>query len=92
MLQTNLTTTSQSTYVSPRLKRVESYASELSLVEQLWLMEWLAQRIRSSALYASQAKYDALATMAADPDIQHEIRDINSEFSVAEADGLDKYQ
>ena len=92
MLQTNLTTTSQSIYASPQLKRAESYVAELSLVEQLWLMEWLAQHIRASALHASRAKYDALVTMAADTDIQREIREIDSEFLVAEADGLDKYQ
>ena len=55
-------------------------------------MEWLAQRIREAALRASQAKYDALATMAGDQEIQREIRDISVEFAVAEADGLDKYQ
>ena len=92
MLQTNLTATSQNTYVSPQLKRVESYIAELSLVEQLWLMEWLAQHIRETATAASRAKYDALAAMADDPDIQREIQDIRAEFAIAEADGLDKYQ
>lgn len=92
MLSTNLTPSSQSIRLSPRLKRAESYVTELSFVEQLWLMEWLAQHIREGALRASQAKYAALATMAADADIQREIRDIHSEFLVAETDGLDKYQ
>ena len=92
MLQTNLTATSQNAYVSPQLKRVESYVAELSLVDQLWLMEWLAQHIREATMVASHAKYDALAVMAGDPDIQREIHDIHTEFAIAEADGLDKYQ
>jgi hypothetical protein len=92
MLPTHLTASSQNVRLSPRLKRAESYVTELSFVEQLWLMEWLAQHIREAALRASQAKYAALATMAADADIQREMRDINSEFLVTEADGLDKYQ
>jgi hypothetical protein len=92
MVQTNSITKSQNIYVSPQLKRAETYVAELSLVEQLWLMEWLAQHIRESAFRASQAKYDALAAMAGDQDIQREIRDISVEFAIAEADGLDKYQ
>ena len=92
MVQTNLAATNSNTYVSSQLKRVETYVSELSLVEQLWLLEWLAQRIREVALRASETKYETLAVMAGDPDIQREIHGINSEFAVAEADGLDKYQ
>ena len=39
---------------------------------------------RRSALPESE-----LATMAADPEIQREVRHINSEFSMAEPDGLE---
>ena len=92
MLRTGLTAENPNIYHSPQLDRIETYVAELSLVEQLWLMEWLAQRIRKSAFRASQSKYDALALMADDQEIRREIRDISVEFAVAEADGLDKYQ
>jgi hypothetical protein len=92
MVRTDLTATNPNIFFSPQLERVETYVAELSLVEQLWLMEWLAQRIRESASRASQSKYDALVAMAGDQEIQREIHDINVEFAVAEADGLDKYQ
>jgi len=55
-------------------------------------MEWLAQHIREAAITTSRAKYDVLAEMANDSDIQRETREINSEFLAAEADGLDQYQ
>ena len=92
MVQPNPITKSQNIYASSQLRRAENFAAELSLIEQLWLMEWLAQHIRESALRVSQSKYDALAAMAGDQDIQREIRDISVEFSVADSDGLDKYQ
>lgn len=92
MLRTGLTVENPNIYHSPQLDRVETYVAELSLVEQLWLMEWLAQHIRESAFRASQSKYDALVAMAGDQEIQREIHDINIEFAVAETDGLDKYQ
>ena len=56
-------------YISPQLKLAESYVAELSFVEQLRLLEWLAQHIREAALRSSHAKQTALAAMAADPDI-----------------------
>ena len=92
MVQTNSSIKHQEIYVSPQLKRAEKFAGELSLVDQLWLMEWLAQHIRETTIAASRAKYDTLAVMAGDPDIQREIHDIHAEFAIAEADGLDKYQ
>lgn len=92
MVQTNPIIKDQNIYVSPQLRRAETFVAELSLVEQLWLMEWLAQHIREIATTTSRAKYDALAMMAGDPDIQREIHDIHAEFAIAEADGLDKYQ
>ncbi len=33
----------------------------------------------------------AMAAMAADPDIQREVREINEEFAVAEMDGLENF-
>jgi len=92
MVQINPISKGQNVYDSPQLRRVETFVAELSLVEQLWLMEWLAQHIREAAITTSRAKYDVLAEMANDSDIQRETREINSEFLAAEADGLDQYQ
>jgi hypothetical protein len=61
---------------------------ELSLADQLLLLERLAQRIRvrtAPALVDDDAALDALA---ADPDVQRELRRIDEEFAVADADGL----
>jgi hypothetical protein len=61
---------------------------ELSLADQLLLLERLAQRIRvrtAPALVDDDAALDALA---ADPNVQRELRRINEEFAVADADGL----
>ncbi len=38
---------------------------------------------------ATQIKDKSIAAMASDPEIQHELQEINAEFSVADSDGLD---
>lgn len=70
------------------LRRVEAAISSLSLSEQLWLMERLAARIRQRASEAMVTPDESLAAMAADPDIQREMRQIEAEFAGSEADGL----
>jgi hypothetical protein len=78
---------------SPRLKQIEAAITELTIGEQLILLERLAQRIREASLGLSRAEKDAaMAAMANDPDVQYELREINSQFAVAESDGLDEYQ
>ena len=52
-------------------------------------MERLAQRIRTRTLQMLSVGARELAEMAQDPAIQHELQQINAEFAVTEADGLD---
>jgi hypothetical protein len=75
---------------TPILERIEADIAQLSLADQLWLMERLAQRIRTRTLQRSTAGERELAEMAHDPAIQHELQQINAEFAVTEADGLDR--
>ncbi len=73
----------------PILSQMEERISRLSLDEQLWLMERLVQRIKENTVnYKSQLENDLFA-MANDPEIQRELREIEKEFALAEADGLD---
>jgi hypothetical protein len=60
----------------------------LSLAEQLWLIERLAQRLREQ-LIAQNMFEDSLAAMATDPEIQRELQCIEEEFAPASADGLE---
>lgn len=71
------------------VERIEADIDRLSLADQLWLMERLAQRIRRTALPAPADLASQLAGMANDPDIQRELRQIEAEFAVADLDGLD---
>jgi hypothetical protein len=71
-----------------RLARIESDISQLSLADQTLLMERLAQCIRKSATERQQDWEGQLAAMAADPEIQQEIRCIEADFEPASADGL----
>ena len=70
------------------LTQLENNFDQLSLDEQLWLMERLAQRIRMKTVAEPAPAYN-LAEMAADVEIQNELQRIEDEFSFAEADGLD---
>lgn len=69
------------------LESIESAISQLSLLEQVRLLEQLAQRIRKQT-ERQQNRDDELAAMAADPAIQRELRQIEAEFSGTEMDGL----
>lgn len=74
----------------PVLSEMEDSLTRLSLAEQLWLMERLVQHIRERTVTAtSVAPSNDLAAMAADPQIQRELRLIEEEFALTEADGLD---
>jgi hypothetical protein len=75
---------------TPTLERIEGDIAQLSLAEQLWLMERLAHRIRTRTLQRSIVQESELAEMARDPAIQRELQQINAEFAVTEADGLDR--
>ena len=69
------------------LERLEADISQLSLSDQLWLI--LAQRIRQRALPDQPPLESQLAAMASDPDIQRELRQIESDFAGTDLDGLD---
>lgn len=71
------------------LERIETDIAQLSLTEQLWLMERLVHRIRHVSLRPLIVQEDDLVAMAADPAIQHEIQHIDAEFALTEMDGLD---
>jgi hypothetical protein len=73
---------------STTLARLDMDIKHLSLAEQTWLMERLAQYIRTGTMLQQKILENQLAEMAADPDIQREIRMIEAEFSVTESDGL----
>jgi hypothetical protein len=70
------------------LSHIEESIYQLSIAEQLWLIERVAQRIREK-LGAQSAFDQQLAAMAADQEMQHELRSIEEEFAPAAADGLD---
>jgi hypothetical protein len=70
------------------LSELEENIYELSLDEQLWLIERLAQHIRSAMAVTDNFELQLIA-MANDPEIQDELQIIAAEFAVAEADGLE---
>ena len=70
------------------LSQIEESISQLSLAEQLWLIERVAQRLREK-LGGQSALDQQLAAMAADQEMQQELRSIEEEFAHASADGLD---
>jgi hypothetical protein len=74
---------------SPVLTEIEQRIDSLSLDEQMRLLEHLAQRIRQARQDNPAPAADELAEMAADPDIQRELREIDEEFRVTEMDGLE---
>ena len=72
------------------IEDIEEKIKQLSRAEQLRLFERLAHQMRGDALNKQKTIEDQLAAMACDPEIQREIRKINSEFTGTELDGLVK--
>jgi hypothetical protein len=72
---------------STALQTIEKQLPLLSQDEQLWLIEHLAQHLRKPS--ASIDFRTEMEVMANDPEIQKELRDIQAEFSIADADGLE---
>lgn len=70
------------------LSQLEENIYELSLDEQLWLIERLAQHIRNVMAVKDNLEMQLIA-MANDPEIQDELQTIETEFAIAEADGLE---
>ncbi len=75
------------------LSQVEKTIIRLPLHEQLWLIERLVRHLREDSVKSHAVEQDAfesqLAVMATDPEIQSELREIDREFAVTEADGLE---
>ena len=70
------------------INEIESQFAQLPTAVQLSVLERLVHQMRGS-LGPSQGEWEAgLASMAADPEMQRELRLIGSEFSATEADGL----
>jgi hypothetical protein len=72
------------------VNEIESRFARLRPADQLGVLERLVHQMRES-LGPGQDDWEAgLSAMAADPEMQRELRRINSEFSATEADGLGK--
>ncbi|SPE56361.1 conserved hypothetical protein [Verrucomicrobia bacterium] len=56
---------------------------------QLGLLERLVHRVRLAVAGEHEQWEQALSAMAADPEVRRELQQIESEFNVAEADGLE---
>jgi hypothetical protein len=65
------------------LTDIENQFAELPLDDQLQLLERLVHRLRGNALTTQAAWESDLAAMAADPEIQSELRKIDEEFHCA---------
>ena len=70
------------------LDRFENDFARLSPEAQLGLLERLVHRVRMTVFGEAGTCESALAAMALDPQMQGDLRDINTEFEAAEADGL----
>lgn len=67
------------------LAQLEERFSQLPVSEQKALLGRLARRVNAQGRNGDK---ELLAQMAADPDIQREMREIDREFASADADGL----
>ena len=67
---------------------IESQFAGLSPEAQLNLLERLVHHVRVGLTGSDGVWETDLSAMAADPEMQRELRRINAEFSAAEADGL----
>ena len=78
---------------SPVLEQIEGMIRLLSREEQIWLIERLAHDLRESEAKSRIPEQvtlkSQLAAIAADPEVQTELRKIEYEFSVTESDGLE---
>ena len=73
---------------SSLLTELEENIRRLPLDDQLLLIEPVSHRIRNDI--SGKMDIDAqLSKMAADPEIQKELQEIEQEFSATEQDGLD---
>jgi hypothetical protein len=71
--------------------QIESEFARLSPEAQLGLLERLLHRVRLAVAGRHEAWQAELSAMAADPQIQRELSQINAEFRGAEGDGLERH-
>jgi hypothetical protein len=71
------------------LSEIETEFARLSPEAQLALLERLVHRVRVTVAGGDTWEAD-LAAMAADPELQRELRSISAEFGVTEDDGLER--
>jgi hypothetical protein len=70
------------------LSQIEERIQQLSVAEQLWLIERVTQRIRETLVAPSISEH-LLVAMAVDPDIQQELQHLAREFAPITADGVE---
>jgi len=75
---------------TPALSDIESEFARLSPEAQLGLLERLIHRARVAVSGRRDSWEADLSAMAADPEMRRELSCIKAEFSVTEADGLEK--
>lgn len=73
------------------LLKIEEQINHLSLNDLLALIEIATHRIRDKTRHVGSDLESELRAMAADPQIQKELAQIDQEFSVTEMDGLEGY-
>jgi hypothetical protein len=76
------------------LAQIEQSIDFLTYDELLYLLDKLVRSLKQKSstkiISSSQVFEQQIARMAADPDVQKEIIEINREFAVTELDGLEK--
>lgn len=70
--------------------QIEESFDQLSGPEQLRVIEHLVRRVKGRSRRGDALDIE-LSAMAADPDIQAELREIEHEFSHADSDGLESF-
>lgn len=74
---------------SSMFTQIEESFTRLSRTDQLWLLERLVHYLHETTVREQEFGSDQLAAMAADPEVQQELKRIEEEFIFAEADGLE---
>ena len=70
------------------LSQIEERFSKLPISEQRGLIDRLVRRVNEQTSKQNKDVDDQLAQMAADPDIQREVQEIEREFALTDSDGL----
>jgi hypothetical protein len=71
------------------ISQIEATFGKLSFPEQLLVIERLVHQMQQNTLTPGNDLDSQLALMAADSEIQNELKNIEKEFAYTEADGLE---